>query len=106
MTEISKMFENAGIKPLCQIPDEYCGLKNVYEDFTAEKQLSLIKCLFKISDTENINIECEDKFCIHNVLGQSDDCDTLEDALASYINDIWQSLTDQEKKEIRNILNA
>lgn len=113
MTEISKMFENAGIKPLCQIPDNYCGMKNIYADFTTEKQLKLIKWLAKIYELR-INWVKNDysyHFVIrdytnrrlsHSVCGYEV---PFEETLAYLINRIWQSLTDQEKEEIRNILN-
>lgn len=113
--EISKMYENAGIKPLCQLPDEYCGMKNIYEDFIAEKQIELIKWLTKIYEL-SINWDKQYnsyRFVIrnyqnngrlnHSVCGYEA---PFEETLAYLINRIWQDLTDQEKEEIRNILNA
>jgi DNA-binding protein YbaB len=63
----------------------------------------------KILDSEHLHIEVDvetNKICIHSLIGQSDDCDTIEDALASYINDIWQDLTESEQEQIRSILNG
>lgn len=108
MTKISKMFENAGIKPLCQIPDEYCGMKNIYEDFTAEKQIELIKWLCQKTyrnylhfryerDINNWKMEC-------NMVGLRE-YGSFEECFAGLINNLWQDLTDQDKEEIRRILN-
>lgn len=107
--EISKMYENAGIKPLCQLPDEYCGMKNIYEDFTAEKQLELIKWL----STKELKIRTNKQpYAIYiGILGDNNTCFFgceglyFEQILAEVINNLWQSLTDQEKEKIRRILN-
>lgn len=102
MTEIEKMYKNAGVEPQykkrTECKDGYtvghpcekgiacinCN-RSVFEDvmppFTAEKQLELIKWL------------------------SEDDTEKFEEALSGLINDLWQDLTDQEKEEIRGILN-
>jgi hypothetical protein len=115
MTEVEKMFENAGIKPLCQLPDKFCGVQNIYEDFTAEKQIEIIKLISKQGQVIIENWEKDNKGFNVTFRANSNlryitmDCitrKTVEEALAQIINDIWQDLTDQEKEEIRNILNA
>lgn len=116
MTEISKMYENAGF-PKKQCKDYSCIVCEQYNDckkyppFTAEKKIELIKWLG----------ENEDGFGFFNegILGLSCQCDfywewfnktfyakDFDNALAGLINKLWQDLTDQEKEEIRNILNA
>lgn len=105
MTEISKMFENAGIKPLCQLPDKFCGVQNIYEDFTAEKQLELIKLLTQRCD---LTISHFTKWEFIHFDGQEPTQVTGKDfaeTFAKLINAYWQSLADQEKEEIRRILN-
>lgn len=42
-----KFFETFKIKPLCQIPDQYCGMKNVYEEITSDILLQLEDMLLK-----------------------------------------------------------
>ena len=132
MTEISKMFENANAyKMLCN-----CEFKNLYDyrieygsdvcdyteskikepckvcekakqkikyypDFTAEKQIELIKKL------GNINIDIDNGcYMSSEILEVEAHCDEFEETLAEFVNNLWQDLTDQEKEEIRNILNA
>lgn len=96
MTEISKMFENAGIKPLCQIPDKFCGVQNIYEDFTTEKQLKIIEWF--ISNSWWLNLKSLDK--------KIDFFLDFDEKLAKLVNRLWESFDDQEKEEIRGILNA
>lgn len=107
MSEIEKLMQNAGIEKDWK-PLPYGDIEEYYPEFTAEKQISLIKCLLtKVIDTEHIHLEFSDrtfKFLIHSVACTGDDCDTLENALCSYINNLWQDLTDIEKAEIREIL--
>ncbi len=108
MNEIEKMYENAGIEPLCQIPDNYCGMKNIYEDFTAEKQIELIKWLVKIgySDERIINYVNGNYYCLYSWddFNESETFKTYEEALACAINYIWQSLTKKERRQIKDIL--
>lgn len=105
MTEIEKLYDNAGIEPLCQIPDGYCGVKNVYEDFTAEKQLKLLEeitKLYRITITHSMDAyyikarsKNGNKFRVNHY---------FDEGLASLINDLWQDLTEQEQERIRDIL--
>lgn len=105
MTEIEKMFENAGIKPLCQIPDKSCGVQNIYEDFTAEKQLELIKFLLDKYCDIRIRKNLEGAYYITSFNDISCFSEDFEETLASFTNTHLQDLTDQEKEEIRRILN-
>ena len=114
MTEIEKMFENAGIKPLCQISDGYCGIKNVYEDFTAEEQIKILIALANYNLYEEDKRLMIDSFNGEIYIGFYQDTTLVANAtdkefskcVAKIINNLWQDLTDQEKEEIRNILNA
>lgn len=108
MIEIEKMFENAGFsKKQCKdyscIVCEQNNNCEKYPPFTAEKQIELIKWLAK---TRPIHISfLIDKWVIEGFVRYGKRYDTFEDALSGYINQIWQGLTDQEKDEIRRILN-
>ena len=106
MNEVTKLYENAGIKPLCQIPDEYCGMKNVYEDFTSEKQLSLIKWLLEkwmdVSFVHNL----DGIYYISSFNNVSYTGKNLEECIASFVNNAWQDLTEEERKQIKNILES
>ena len=130
MSEIEKMYENAGVKKQYDyivIQKNYNGkiaytkravlekveqFKNktlriievcpFYPDFTAEKQLELIKWLAK---TRPIYITfLIDKWVIEGMVRYGKRYDTFEDALSGYINNIWQTLTEQERTEIAEIL--
>ena len=113
MTEIDKLFENAGfIKKQCKdysctVCEQYNDCKK-YPSFTTEKQLELIKLLGKrssigldiFSDNETWFYFDYDGICFR----YRADGETFEEALAMLVNIIWQPLTDQEKEEIRRIL--
>ena len=105
MSEITKLYKNAGIKPLCQIPDKYCGVQNVYADFTAEKQLHLIKWLSNKADHIDIHYDrYKGLFNIQTGMGGLYVCNEFEQALASRVNIIWQDLTEEEKQQVKGIL--
>jgi hypothetical protein len=138
MSEITKLYKNAGIKPerqdCCKIADkywasntesgfeylmqkecpynqectdecEYAYDKVVYPPFTAEKQLSLFQWVCKkfeeiyISYTdfgEVKNWEIVYKISIHR--------NSFEECLCAFINLFWQSLTPEEKQQVKGIL--
>lgn len=137
-TEIEKMYINAGIEKqtsyYCSF--EYgaaCPYDNMtcpecpyykeedepqYPDFTAEKQLELIKWLAKrgygdytsslliniTDDRVYFSAGAKPKYYVIEVLYDSNRCTDFENALANLINNLWQDLTNQEKEEIRRIL--
>ena len=116
MNEIEKMYENAGIVPVtdCEHGCNTIGLtKNCkdciyvdeikYPPFTAEKQIELIKFLFNHSVYYDVDEKGNYWFHI------TDDCYTyyynkFEIALANIINEMWQDLTEEERKQIKDIL--
>lgn len=147
MSEIEKMYENAGINPThydaCKIADAYwlneelaneygtfdnymklnciyhyqectdeCRHsydRDTYPPFTPAKQLELIKFLMKQEDF-SWTIAQQDKdtkyaFYVGYEYG-SGDFKEFTEALAGIINDLWsmRSLTEEEKKQIREIL--
>lgn len=127
MSEIEKMYENAGIKQarmcewLCKdsifcSPDcqHYGSTKLHYPSFTAEKQLELIKLLAKDDNiyityyppynTYNIRY-CVTGFYDGSVMGNREVTNVdFEEALAGIVNDIWQDLTEEEKQQVKGIL--
>ena len=122
MSEIEKMYENAGIEQIegqewvCKNPyhctyqnlsivPENCSrcksfqIEMIYPPFTAEKQLELIKKL------GNINIDIDNGcYMSSEILKVEAHCDTFEETLAEFINNLWQSLTKEEKQQIKEIL--
>ena len=128
MTEIDKMFENAGINkreienctyknstPCGHFCDDgedcpYLEIKNDYPPFTAEKQLEITKLIgsryglkFIVNEAMDYMLSTDlfndDKF---NIQGYGYGYD---EAIANLTNNLWQDLTNQEKQEIRRILN-
>lgn len=114
MSEIEKLYENTGIKKKAEcsgckghIGLGQCNSKNgcinkLYPEFTAEKQLSLIKWLAK---TRQVHITCLlDNWIIEGFVRYGKKYESFELALAGLINTLWQILTEAEKAEIKGIL--
>ena len=89
----------------------------VYPPFTAEKQLELIKWLMRKKQTIQIELRLhENDYCISHITEcEHNDAveyvetgrkNTFDEALADLINELWQSLTDAEKVQIKNILES
>lgn len=118
MNEITKLYENAEVNQICDTFAHWmqCEWKTrqcedcehfVYPPFTAEKQLELIKFFSKREDfaldyyldcwrvKTDFRFEYYDKYFEHK---------DFEQALAGLINTLWQSLTEEERKQIKNIL--
>ena len=109
MSEIEKLYENIGIgkKVMCEwtckdSPDcnanceHYESTQLYYPPFTAEKQLELIKWLIKYR--WYIIGRYTDKFDLFD--------ENFEQALAGILNNLWHDLTEEEKQQIRIILNG
>lgn len=120
MSEVEKMYENAGIKP------EYIEGENLmeysygtlkYPPFTAEKQIELIKWL-ELNDNfdflEMFYKPIQDLWCFRlywltELAGEDAELclgykKTFEEALAMLVNNLWQSLTEEEKQQVKEIL--
>ena len=125
MNEIEKMYENAEVeKPQinyctsdnCPFNWKYgiCQTKNCpnwatkqseyYPPFTAEKQIELIKWLAKHYGNIHILNNAARGFAI-GIEGVSFNLKKFEEIIAMVLNTFWQDLTDQDKEEIRRILN-
>ena len=116
MSEIEKLYENAGVKKIipticsnneldckgCKAYIEnampYC--KNAeYPRFTAEKQLELIKLIANrkgYPDYEYFGNLFDDYIQLLD----------FNEALAKLVNLIWQDITEEEKEQIRTILES
>ena len=131
MTEIEKMFENAGAAKIgikkcttseyldCQ---NYCFISEnnkcdkfsyQYPPFTAEKQIAILIALANYNLYEEDKRLMIDSFNGEIYIGFYQDITLVANAtdkefskcVAKLINNLWQDLTDQEKEEIRRILN-
>ena len=128
MSEIEKMYMLAKVKNKYCCKSSQCIVTNPYPewcnkcesliikypDFTAEKQLSLIKWLGELDMLEIMRTTRDDKAWIinseygmsGNVYEHTSRMKSFEEALAGLINSLWQELTDQERTEIAEILKG
>ena len=104
MSEITKLYENAGVsKEPAIIPSsgEVIYWKN-YPSFTAEKQLELIKWL---AFRDYISIISHPSGEYYGECGKCHaDENSLEECLATLVNNLWQDLTEEEKQQVKGIL--
>lgn len=130
MNEIEKMYENAGIERTsaethclrcwhgtCVLSEKECKTKNKqkcknfkgriidgkYPPFTAEKQIALIKWL-----SSKYGIYIVDKYSVGFVTCVREFCtqENFEDVLAESINHLWKDLSEEEKEQIKKILEG
>ena len=117
MSEIEKMYENAGVeKSKCWDDCTTCTrtscdknisyIKAEYPPFTADKQLELIKFLIERGLECNICRTGKDVKYVFSVGYErsSGDFKEFTEALASMINDLWQDLWAEEKQQVKGIL--
>lgn len=113
MNEIEKLYENAGVEPVLFYDCESYNQK-VEKGylFTAEKQLELIKWLGELDLIEIMRTVGEEKDWIissrydisegiYHFVSRNK---SFDNALAILINNLWQNLTEEEKEQIRGIL--
>lgn len=132
MNEVTKLYENAGIKPTknwqsclncklkteirydewgceyltcnrLEMPKKCPDAKEYYPLFTAEKQLELIKWLANYDEVCRME-KIRDGWFVEIDMITSELSSTFKEALANLINKIWQDLTDAERTQIRGIL--
>jgi hypothetical protein len=87
MSEIEKMYKNAGITLIEENEYGACCLN----PFTPEKQLKILEFIFK-------------KYKNYLMLILSNGEDIKIEYLAKIINTIWQDLTEEEKQQVKGIL--
>lgn len=117
MSEIEKVYENVGfIKKQCK--DYSCIVCNKNKDcdkyppFTSEKQIGLIKWLVKHRFNFMVYELTEKDFTfeiLNKRLKQTSQFVSLsennfEEGLAKVLNCFWQDLTEEEKQQIKEIL--
>ena len=122
-TEIDKLYENAEIEKIhnckgCEYEEEYicddCPPQQlIYPPFTAEKQLELIKWIAHKAHNGlliNKHITNGGASMVFDDLGDESilvsSFISFEECIAKLVNNLWQSLTEEEKEQIRGILNG
>ena len=103
MSEIEKMYENAGVGYLVEVIDTFPPIEYPRINFTAEKQIELIKWLMKYDEIHGDYNDGEYGFSTLNHSGKYKK--DFKESLASLINnELWQSLTEEEKQQVKGIL--
>lgn len=101
---IQKLYEITGVD---SVGFNTYTLKDEYPPFTAEKQLELIKWVSNFKVYESV-IYKDHKWFMCASIGCNDYCESrnesFEQALASLILELWKDLTDDQKQEIKRIL--
>ena len=105
------------IKDFCINKQDYRYCKvykvnKIYPPFTAEKQIELIKWLGELDYLGLMRTTMETKDWIFNseynmsgdIYKHSSRAKTFEETLAKLINSLWQDLTEEEKQQIKEIL--
>ena len=100
MNEIKKLYKNAGVNYQVEILDCFPSYEMITPPFTAEKQIKLIKILAKNEVTVN-NEDDEYEFSLFDTVS---DFSSFEESLADLTNRMWQDLTEEEKGQIKEIL--
>ena len=110
MNEIEKMYENAGfeteIVPCYSLNCEYFEVDKGYPPFTAEKQIELIK-FFAIKGDFDESVDIAKNtydFWTMYFGGRRWTAKGFEETLAGLINSEWQDLTEEEKQQVKGIL--
>ena len=126
MSEVEKMYKNCNIKKY-RLLDRDGKLKWVYPPFTAEKQIAILMFILNkfgdIGFQKMYSIRGNDERTRKDFIKCLCDCehetfdsrpvdfyyqngasgDNFEESLAGLINNLWQSLTEEEKEQVKGI---
>lgn len=116
MTEVDKLYSLAGIEKEIECNDPFdicskdwecssCPYSKVYSPpFTAEKQIRLIKWMLdKYIEVKFVH-NLDKVYFIDTFNNVSYVSKNFEEAIASFICNLWQDLTSAEQNEVREIL--
>lgn len=110
MNEVEKMYSNAGIEPaLFYDCESYNQKVEKGYLFTAEKQIKIMELLGEVHaffDADKTNFACITNYRIEKgiIKGYEGKGESVSEALASLVNNLWQDLTDAEKQQVKGIL--
>lgn len=117
MSEVEKLYELAGVEPINFAKQGAIDFTNTieidgkrYPDFTAEKQLRILMLLTKTGKLELENWDYRGfNFTYignpnreHNFVALTGE--TFEDGYCKLLNTLWQDLTEEEKQQVKGIL--
>lgn len=123
MSEITKLYENCNIKPKqegycdwdsnCPYPRLKCNGECPYwkdEDeakyppFTAEKQLLLLQWIVNKTDLYLHRHKTDFTYSIASEDIAVNTNKDFKESIAEFINTIWQNLTEEQKQQVKGIL--
>ena len=90
MSEVTKLYENANVKKHWN-STPYGGVEEYYPPFTSEKQIKVTLKLWEF----RLNIYPDFDLLVNYSYGE---------IIATFVNNIWQDFSEEEKQQIRNIL--
>ena len=111
MMEVENLYKNAGVKPT--VRDDAIGKGyyiehqrvEEYPPFTSGKQLELIKWSARREPKVEIGYSSVHGYWVENLTDTRYYFgDQFDNALVSLINNLWQDLTEQERQQIKEIL--
>jgi len=106
MTEIEKLYRNAGIGYLTYVVDTFPPVEYSQIDFTAEKQILLIQWLLDKTDLYLHRHKTNFTYSIASGDTAVNKYKDFKESIAEFINAIWQDLTENERQQIKEILNG
>ena len=114
MNEVEKLYELAEVNKKCTDKryEKCTGVCYdckyfIYPSFTAEKQIEIIKFLIGKHARFDMFKDCEQKdlyMVYYECRYFPKQYLPFEEALAESINHLWQELTEEEKKQVKGIL--
>lgn len=109
MNEVEKMYKNAGVGYLMYVVDTFPPVEYPQIDFTAEKQLEIFKMFCRRYLEVSQHVEENGDLCFgikatvgDYAVGFNKD---FAECLADFVNCLWQNLTEEERKQIKEILS-
>ena len=112
MNEIEKLCENAKVELVADVkfPTKDVNYNITYPPFTADKQLELLKLCFdkyeKLEKVRGLKERCIIYYRFDkNGYTEFVNCETWEETIAGLVNNLWQDLTQEEKEQVKGILN-
>lgn len=94
MSEIEKLYRNAGVE---SVGFNTYKLEDEYPQFTAKKQLELIKLIAHRKGYPDYEY-------FGNLFDDYVQLLDFNEALAKLVNILWQDLTEEEKQQVKGIL--
>ena len=103
MSEIEKLMQNANVKKNWN-STPYGGVEEYYPSFTAEKQIFLIQWFLDKTDLYFHRHKTDFTYSIASGNYSVNKYKDFKESIAEFINVIWQDLTEEEKQQVKGIL--